>query len=126
MYGEEAVRHDQGREQIGWSDQVAQAQGGKEHLAKGSDIQHAPGAVQTVQGFYGPSAEAVFAVIVVLDDPGACLSTPFEQRQPTAQVHSDAGWELMRRRDDSQARLWTELPPGLDIKALLINWSRHQ
>ena len=46
MHSDEALHRDQGREQLRRSDQVAQAQGGKEHLAKGPDIHHAPGAIQ--------------------------------------------------------------------------------
>src|SRR6266568_6258297 len=126
MHRDEAVRRDQALEQLRRSDQVAQAQGGKEHLAKGSDIQHAPGAIQPLQCLQWPPAEAILAIVVVLDDPGVCLSAPFEQRQPSAQVHGDSGWELMRGSDDCQSRLWRELSPGIDIDALLINWHRYE
>ena len=35
--------------QFGRRDQVAQAQGGKEHFAKGADIEYSPGMVQPLQ-----------------------------------------------------------------------------
>jgi len=123
---DEAARREKALEQLGGSDQVAQAQGGKEHFAKSPDIYHAPGAIQALQRLQGPPAEAILAIIVVLYDPGLRLSAPFQQRQPPAQAHGDSGGELVRRGDDGKPRLRAELLPGLDIDALLVNWHRNQ
>ena len=82
---------------------VGEAQGGHERLRKRADIDHAVVLVETRQGGERPAAEAVLAVVVVLDDPGVVLIGPLEQPQAPREAHGvpevddlDAGLEHLQ------------------------------
>src|SRR6266567_1314182 len=85
----ERAPHEQERlEENGGCDQVAQAQRGKEHFAKSADIEHPPVVIQSLEGLQRAPTKAVFAIIVVLQNPCPSLPGPVQQADPARKAHS--------------------------------------
>ena len=78
--------------------EIADANGGKEHLAEAAHVDHAPGAVEAVERGERPAAVLVLAVVVVLQHPEPMASGVLEQDQSPGQAHRHAQRKLMRRR----------------------------
>src|SRR6266487_1092663 len=120
----ERAPHEQERlEENGGRDQIAQAQCSKEHFAKGADIEHPPSVIQPLQSLQRAPTKAVFAIIVVLQNPCISLSSPVQQNHPARKAHGHSRGELMRGGGGDQARLWTPLSSDLHHESLLID--RH-
>ncbi|MNT23491.1 hypothetical protein D3C72_1589100 [compost metagenome] len=83
--------------------QVSQPHAGKQHLAERAGIQHPPLPVQALQGGQRPADVAVFAVVVIFDDPGVAALGPVQQRLPARQRQRQAERALMRGRDHGRA-----------------------
>ena len=60
-------------------DEIPDAQRRKHHLREGADVDHALAVVERLQRVERPAAEAVLAVVVVLEDVGARARRPREQ-----------------------------------------------
>ena len=90
-------------------DEIGKPQAGKQHLAEGAGIEHAPVAIQALQRRQRAADIAVFAVIIVLDDPGVVARRPIQQRQAPGQGQGHAERALMRRRDHRGARARRQL-----------------
>jgi len=88
--------------QRGRQHQVTQAQGGKGDLAEGADVEHPPLAIQRGQGRQRRAVVAIFAVVVVLDDPAIAALSPRQQLQAPRQRQRDAAGILVRRRHIGQ------------------------
>src|SRR5579859_2260817 len=123
---DKAPRDQQRLDQFDGRDKIPQAQSRKKHFTKGADIQHPPGLVQPLEGFQWTPTQAVLAIVVILQNPRASLSGPFQQCQTATQAHRHPGGELMRGGGRGQARLWTALPPDLHVQSFLIDRHRHQ
>src|SRR6266568_3512841 len=98
-------------------------QHGKEHFAKGANIEHPPVVIQSLEGLQRAPTKAVFAIIIVLQNPCSGLPGPVQQDHPTRKAHSYSRGELVRGGGGDQARLWTPLSPDLHHESLLID--RH-
>ena len=77
---EKAPHGQQGLDQFCGRDQEAQAQSWKQHFAQGTDIEHPPGMVQSLERLQRAPTRAVFAIIVILQNPRTGLSGPVQQR----------------------------------------------
>src|SRR6185437_14529541 len=71
-----------------WQQEIADAQRRKAHLAEGADIDDATVAVEPLQRRDGFTAEAVFAVVIVLDDPSVGALRPIQQLKAAARAQS--------------------------------------
>ena len=104
----------------------AKAQGRKQRLAEGPNIDHAPGAIDALQSRERAPAIEELAVVIILDNPGAGALRGGEQRKPPLQAHHVTEWLLMRRRHKGRPELRAETQSFLDPDALLVDWHRDK
>ncbi len=116
MPGVDKLRQDRARDH-----READPQAWEKHLVQGADVDHAGPLIQALQRGQWPSAVAKFAVVVVLDDPGARLGRPRQQFQPARHGEHRAGRILMRRRDHRRPRLRRLGDAGCDHEPMLID-----
>src|SRR5271170_791306 len=90
---------EKGIDEIGGKDKIADSQRGEEHFAESADINNARGVIESLQGSDGLALEAIFAVIVIFDDPSAGLPRPLQKLQAPRSTHGNAERILMRRRN---------------------------
>mgnify|MGYP000908403727 CR=1 FL=1 len=102
---------------------VAQAHGRKEDLRKCADKHHLVPGRHTLQGGNGLSLEAVLAVVVILDDPGAKPVGHLHKLEPLLHVHGMAKRIVAGGCHKDQARL---LGRWRDIPARLADAKRHE
>jgi hypothetical protein len=100
---------------------AAEPQAGEEHLVEGADINHALGLVEALQGSERPAGVAVFAVVIVLDDPAARLARPGEQLEPPRHRQHDAERILVRGSDEGGAGSWRRTPARAHVEALRVD-----
>jgi hypothetical protein len=106
-------------------DQVAHAQGGRQHFAESADVEHAGIAIESLQRSDRLALVAVLAVVVVFDDPRPGAPRPVEQVQPACGAHRDAEGELVRGRDVDRAGARRAPDGGRDVDPLLVDRYRH-
>ena len=92
----------EGHRQFARHDQIADAQRRDQRLAEAADVDDAVGVIEAAQRRHRAAAEAVLAVIIVLDDPGAVALGDVEQLQPLLDAHDGAERPLAGRRDIDQ------------------------
>ena len=63
---------------FGRHNEIGQAQARKQHLAEGSGVKHAALLVEAFEGWQRLTLIAVFAVVIVLDDPATLLVGPLQ------------------------------------------------
>ena len=100
--------------------QIGDAQGGKEHLREGTEIDH-PIGIQALQRRQRPPRIAELAVVVILQDPGVGFARPVEQLQSARQRHHHPQRILMRGRHHRQTGLGRPLPSLFDRQALAVH-----
>ena len=64
-------------------DHVAQTQRRQQHFAKGADVDHTPGTIESLQGGQWTACVAILAVVIIFDHPRARARSPVQQREPT-------------------------------------------
>src|SRR5260221_9270495 len=74
--------------------QESDAQRRKNGLAEAADINHSVGARDSAQRRNRPPPEAIFSVIVILDNPGAVTLRNCQELQPFLHSHGLAAWPL--------------------------------
>ena len=92
---DKASRRQQRFDELGRCNHISQAQSRKKNFAKGADIEHPSSRIKSLEGFQGTPTQAIFAIVIVLQNPGPHLSGPIQQGQPTAQAHRDSCGKLM-------------------------------
>ena len=80
-------RQEPEHEERGRDDEIGDAQRGEHRLRHGAEINDAAGIIETLHGRDRVAAEAVLAVIVVLDDPGIMLLGIAQKREPRVERH---------------------------------------
>src|SRR5215475_854199 len=78
-------------------DEISEAQTRIQDLAEGADIQNPLVAIETLQRRQWASDVAKFAVVIVLDDPGAAGAGPGQKGEPPRQRQCDTQRALVRR-----------------------------
>src|SRR3954471_2245787 len=109
-----APRQQEDVNEIGGGNDVAESQRRKEYFAKGADVEYAPCLIQPMQRLQRTPAKAVFAVVIILQNPSARLACPLQQVQTAAQAHRHAGRELVGRGGRDEAGVGAALPPMLN------------
>src|SRR5579871_6082243 len=79
-------------------DDVADAQRWKENLAEGADVDHARVDIEALEGRDRLGIESIFAVVIILDDPGPGTLGPIEEKKPARCAHGRTERVLVRRR----------------------------
>src|SRR6185437_17049057 len=107
-------------------DDVANAKGWKEDLAEGADVDYAGVHVETLKGRDWSGIESVFAIVIILDDPGAGDSGPIEQKKTARGAHGRAQRVLMGWRHKSGFRLGIETEALHHVHSLVVDWYQFQ
>ena len=92
--------------------EVTDAQRRAQHFAERADVDDAIGGVEPLERRQRPAGVAVFAVVVVFDDPRLALARPRQQLQPAGKAHRHAERILVRGRDVGGARLRRAATPS--------------
>src|SRR5215469_517381 len=109
--------------QVHRNHEVAQAHGWEHYLA---EIAYIDDPVPTVQALQGPdwhAVVAIFAVVIILNDPCVHHLCPLKQLESAHGAHRNAERVLVRGRDKRSPRLSSEPESELYVQALRIH--RH-
>ena len=112
-------------DQIGRDDKISESQRWKHHFAEAADVDHTTICIQALQGSDWHGVVAIFAVVIVFDNPRAGASGPLEQLQPARRTHCYSQRILMRRCNKRGARLAAQLNSGAYVQAFAVHWNRH-
>jgi len=108
----------------GWRDHhEAQPYGGEQHLGECPDIDHATGDIEALKRWNGMALEAVFTVIVILDDPGVPALGDADKIEALFHGHGDAQRMMAARRRVDEAR---HRRRGIEIPAAILDPQRRQ
>src|SRR6201984_2964227 len=105
---------------------VAQAQGGEQNLAKCADVDDASVRVHALQGSDRVASEAIFAVVIVFDNPRAGAGSPIEKLHTTGGAHRGAHWILVRRRDVYGSRFGAAANTFSYVETVTIDGNRNK
>src|SRR5262249_11497983 len=97
----------------------------KEDLAERADVEDARRRVEALQRRQRPLAMAEFAVVVVLENPGAARGDPVEEPQSPREAHGDPERVLMRGGDVHEPRPRRAAQARLDVQALVVDRDRY-
>ncbi|PSQ68220.1 MAG: hypothetical protein BRD26_08840, partial [Bacteroidetes bacterium QH_1_64_81] len=100
--------------------EVAEAESGEQHLAKGADVDDPARVVEPLEGGDGTPFVAVLAVVVVLQNPRLRAFGPVQQRQSPGQAHRHAEGILVRWGHVGQARLRRVRAGPVEGKAFVV------
>ncbi len=106
--------------------QVGQTQAWKQDFAEGAGVEHAALLVEALEGRQGLALVAVFAVVVVLDDPAALAVGPVQQGQAPRQGQRHPQRALVGRGDHGKTGLWGAGDALGDVQTLIVHGHRHQ
>jgi hypothetical protein len=90
-----AERRSGGRQKLAWQHDKPQAQGRKQGLAEGADIEHRSMFEEALDRSNRAACVAEFTVVIVFDDPGTVVLRGFQQAQAARGAHDRTGWVLV-------------------------------
>ena len=99
---------------------------GKQRFAEGADVENAAAAVDALERGERAAAEAEFAVVIVLDDPGTGALCRAQQGETALDAHDVAERLLVRRRDERQAKLRRAAQALGDLHSLRVHRHRDE
>src|ERR1700733_6120710 len=108
-------------QQISRDHNIADAQRGKQYLAKRSDIDNALMIVEALERGDWRAFVPILAVIVVFDNPGSVLLGPLQKLQPARGAHRHTQWKLVRWRYDRNTRTSTFLDACTHVETLIVD-----
>src|SRR5262249_48798926 len=112
-------------DQVSWNHDITEPQRREQCFAEGPDIDNAGVAVQALQGSDRHARIAVFAVVIVFDDPGPGTVRPIEKLQTAPGAHGRAKRKLMRRSNERCLRPATAFYSDVDLQTLFVHWHRN-
>src|SRR5262249_7389775 len=89
---------------LAWNYHEPEPKRAEQRFPEGADVNAAAILIEPLHCRYGAPAEAVLAIVVILDNPCAVPVGDVEERQPLFKSHDRARRPLARRRQVDQSR----------------------